>query len=198
MIGIVVLCSDTILNTLIFSSGTGGSGRGSYRVKCILGIVATIIGLFGFLTSLTLRMWRVFRVFTIYTDYLDNQKRALGMKSTQDLEIVKCRQDERTQSAMSAHRRNYQESIETMGTAGSDIFQDDTSQMNKIRDLTESKLIKKGMLCFLPICIFGILAIFFPYVYAFLPVDETELCVCSFYRLIYLGKRNFVILDRPE
>ena len=70
--------------------------------------------------------------------------------------------------------------------------------MNKIRDLTESKLIKKGMLCFLPICIFGILAIFFPYVYAFLPVDETELCVCSFYRLIYLGKRNFVILDRPE
>ena len=69
MIGIVVLCSDSILNTLIFSSSTGGSKN--YRVKCILGIVTTIIGLFGFLTSLSLRMYRVFRVFTIYTKYLD-------------------------------------------------------------------------------------------------------------------------------
>ena len=70
MIGIVVLCSDSILNTLIFSSSTGGSKN--YRVKCILGIVATVIGLFGFLTSLTLRMYRVFKVFDIYKNYLDN------------------------------------------------------------------------------------------------------------------------------
>lgn len=44
------------------------------------------------------------------------------MKSTQDLEIVKMRHNERTASAMSAHRRNYQESIETLSTVGSDIF----------------------------------------------------------------------------
>ena len=105
MIGIFVLCSDSILNTLIFSSSTGGSKN--YRVKCILGIVATVIGLFGFLTSLTLRMYRVYKVFEIYKNYLDNQKKALGMKSSQDLEIVKMKRDERTMSAMSAHRRNY-------------------------------------------------------------------------------------------
>ena len=105
MIGIFVLCSDSILNTLIFSSSTGGSKN--YRVKCILGIVATVIGLFGFLTSLTLRMYRVYKVFDIYKNYLDNQKKALGMKSSQDLEIVKMKRDERTMSAMSAHRRNY-------------------------------------------------------------------------------------------
>ena len=125
MIGIIVLCSDSILNTLIFSSSTGGSKN--YRVKCILGIVATVIGLFGFLTSLTLRMYRVFKVFDIYKNYLDNQRKALGMKSSQDLDIVKMKRDERTMSAMSAHRRNYQESIETLTTLGSDLFQDDAS-----------------------------------------------------------------------
>ena len=70
--------------------------------------------------------------------------------------------------------------------------------MNQIRDLNEAKLIKKGIFCFFPLLAFGVLAIIYPYVYAFLPVDETELCVCSFYKILADGKRGFVILADPE
>ena len=71
--------------------------------------------------------------------------------------------------------------------------------MNKIRDLDEAKLIRKGLFCFFPLLAFGVLAIFYPYVYAFLPVDETELCVCSFYKILAdKGKGTFLVLNRPE
>ena len=53
------------------------------------------------------------------------------------------------------------------------------------------------MICFVPLAAFGILAIFFPYVYAFLPVDETELCVCSFYKELSCDEDAFFILKGP-
>ena len=62
------------------------------------------------------------------------------------------------------------------------MLQDDSNQMNKIRDLSEARLISKGMIrFFVPIMTLGVLSMIFPYVYAFLPVHESELCVCSFY-----------------
>ena len=69
--------------------------------------------------------------------------------------------------------------------------------MNKIRNLTEAKLIKKGLICFFPVLALGVLAMIYPYVYAFLPVDETELCVCSFYKILADDKRGYVILNDP-
>ena len=70
--------------------------------------------------------------------------------------------------------------------------------MNKIRNLTEAKLIRRGLICFFPVLALGVLAMIYPYVYAFLPVDETELCVCSFYKMLADGKRGYVILEGPE
>ena len=83
IIGLSFLCVDSILNTFIFSSHTKGD---VYQIKCYLGIIATCIGLFGYLMTLVLRMWRVFRVYQIYTEYLDNQKRAIGMRSSTHLD----------------------------------------------------------------------------------------------------------------
>ena len=79
IIGLSFLCIDTILNTIIFSSTKTGD---VYRYKCRLSIVATCLGMFGYLMCLGLRMWRVFKVYQIYNEYLDNQKRALGIKSS--------------------------------------------------------------------------------------------------------------------
>ena len=54
--------------------------------------------------------------------------------------------------------------------------------MKEITKLSEKRIIGVGLLCFqLPILFFGVLAIYFPFVYAFLPVYESEICVCSFY-----------------
>ena len=54
------------------------------------------------------------------------------------------------------------------------------------------------MICFVPLAAFGILAIFFPYVYAFMPVDETELCVCSFYKELSCDPDHYIILKGPS
>ena len=110
IIGLTFLCVDSILNTFIFSAHSNGD---VYAIKCNLGIIATCIGLFGYLMSLVLRMWRVYQVYKIYTEFLDNQKRALGIKSSQHLEIVKKKNADKPTRHLSAHRRNYQESIET-------------------------------------------------------------------------------------
>ena len=53
---------------------------------------------------------------------------------------------------------------------------------------------------FIPIMTLGLMSMIFPYVYAFLPVHESELCVCSFYHQIWKrehgeGGRTFLLLN---
>ena len=66
-------------------------------------------------------------------------------------------------------------------------MRDDTDQMTKIRGLSEGNLILVAMVFFfIPICGIGILSMFFPFVYALMPVHESELCICSFYHQVEL------------
>ena len=39
---------------------------------------------------------------------------------------------------------------------------------------------------FIPVCGIGILSMYFPFVYALMPVHESELCICSFYHQVEL------------
>ena len=85
-------------------------------------------------------------------------------------------------------------------------MQDDTEQMNKIRNLSEGNLFFRGMIFFfLPIIAFGILSMFYPYVYAMMPVHESELCICSFYHQVYEYRqsggevgRKYLFLDGDD
>lgn len=53
-----------------------------------------------------------------------------------------------------------------------------------MNDLKEKKILLKGIIYFfIPVCLFGILAMFFPIVYAIFPVQESEICVCSFFEM---------------
>ena len=63
-----------------------------------------------------------------------------------------------------------------------------------MNDLKESRILCKGMLWFMtPFFAFGILAMFFPSMYAFFPLQESETCICSFYEMQASGDRDFVV-----
>ena len=48
-------------------------------------------------------------------------------------------------------------------------------------DLKESRILLRGILyIFVPIVLFGVLAMFYPVIYTFFPVQESEGCVCNF------------------
>jgi len=50
--------------------------------------------------------------------------------------------------------------------------------------LKENQLIKKGCLFFtLPWAILGLFAGYLPWVYAVMPVHESDLCICGFYQV---------------
>ena len=58
-------------------------------------------------------------------------------------------------------------------------------------DLKESRMICKGLIFFfLPVILFGGLSMFFPVVYAIFPVQESRMCICSFFE--YQGNDNQV------
>ena len=51
----------------------------------------------------------------------------------------------------------------------------------------------KGLLWFFcPFCAFGILAMFFPGMYALFPMQESETCICAFYEMQTQDGRNFL------
>ena len=47
----------------------------------------------------------------------------------------------------------------------------------------------------LPFFILGFLGFFFPYVYAFVPVHEANLCICSFYNKLINQNRHYAIMQ---
>ena len=70
--------------------------------------------------------------------------------------------------------------------------------MEQISKLTEKRIILVGFLCFIaPFVSFAVLAVYFPFVNAFLPVYEAEICVCSFYEEWSQG-RSFLIFNEEN
>ena len=67
--------------------------------------------------------------------------------------------------------------------------------MEQIGKLSEKRIIAVGFVFFfMPFLSFGVLAIYFPFVNAFLPVYESEICVCSFFEEHAAG-RGFLIFN---
>ena len=140
--------------------------------------MTTCLGMYGFLMTLCMRMWRVFRVYTLYTKYLADSKEALIKRySTEPNSPARSHISE-----VEARDRNM-ESHSSLDSSSSDVYmQVDPSEMKEIAKLSEMRIIAVSLLGFmLPVLIFGSLAIYFPYVYAFMPVYESEICVCSFF-----------------
>ena len=66
----------------------------------------------------------------------------------------------------------------------SDLAYGDQDQYREMSELKESRIVFKGLICyFIPFCILGVLAMFFPVFYSLFPVQESEICICSFYRM---------------
>lgn len=62
------------------------------------------------------------------------------------------------------------------------ISVNEETYIKEMMNLREEVLIKKGTLyALLPSTILGILANFYPYVFAFLPSHFTQFCICKFY-----------------
>jgi hypothetical protein len=60
--------------------------------------------------------------------------------------------------------------------------------------LKEKIILRKGLLFyFLPFGLIGVLSMFFPIVYALFPVQESEICVCSFFEMQRSGNKPFII-----
>ena len=64
--------------------------------------------------------------------------------------------------------------------------------------LKEEEIIKKALLLQLPWIAVGILACFFPYVYAVVPSSQGITCICSFYDTMYRDKHDYLAMHRGE
>ncbi len=83
---------------------------------------------------------------------------------------------------MGNFKKKYDDSISSAGVYSELNFANDEFQ--EMNDLKEKKILLKGIIYFfIPVCLFGILAMFFPIVYAIFPVQESEICVCSFFEM---------------
>ena len=74
----------------------------------------------------------------------------------------------------------------------------DNSNFLKLGDLKEHRILLKSLIVFLPLAFFGLLAIFFPVLYAIFPVQESELCVCSFWTMYDNESAAFLIDPTPK
>ena len=63
-----------------------------------------------------------------------------------------------------------------------------------MKDLREKTILCKGLLYFfIPIIIFGTFSVFYPGVYAIFPVQESAICICSFFEIQINGNGNWVL-----
>ena len=75
-----------------------------------------------------------------------------------------------------SHERKFNESISSANVYKNLAFNDKKSKKDStdFGYLKETTLLLKGLLYYLlPICFFGVLAMFFPSIYAFFPVQES-------------------------
>ena len=71
--------------------------------------------------------------------------------------------------------------------------------MREMQQLREEDLIKRSLLFFLlPMVVIGLLGCRFPYVYAVLPVHETDMCICSFFETMYYDDKSYLLLKTDQ
>lgn len=68
-----------------------------------------------------------------------------------------------------------------------------------MQQLREEVLIRKGLCYFLlPAFLAGVIAIFFPYFFAFLPVHMGNICICSYFNNLACGSPHYLIMKSKE
>ena len=70
-VSLILLGSDCIMNTLIYSGMNVGN---LFHYQCNLGIMTTVLGNFGFMLATALRIHRISKVYNSYLSYLDLQR----------------------------------------------------------------------------------------------------------------------------
>jgi hypothetical protein len=61
------------------------------------------------------------------------------------------------------------------------ILKPEFNYLSKMTSLQENILLSKVFLYNSPLYAIGILGCFYPWIYAFVPVHASEICLCSFY-----------------
>ena len=81
----------------------------------------------------------------------------------------------------SNHEQKYKESTSSASVLSDIAYPNDNKDFLRLTNLKEHVLLKKALLIFSPVILFGVLAMFFPSVYSVFPVQESEICMCSFF-----------------
>ena len=82
---------------------------------------------------------------------------------------------------MDSHELKYKESVSSASVLTELLNPQDNTNFLKLDDMKENKILLRSLYIFIPLLVFGILALFFPIIYAVFPVQESEVCVCSFF-----------------
>lgn len=82
---------------------------------------------------------------------------------------------------MGSHELKYKESVSSASVLTELLNPQDKTNFLKLDDMKENKILLRSLYIFIPLLVFGILALFFPIIYAVFPVQESEVCVCSFF-----------------
>lgn len=73
--------------------------------------------------------------------------------------------------------------VDVTGRDDDEIRRKDMEYIKRMNSFQEKHILSRVALFMSPIQILGILGCFFPWVYAFVPVHASEMCLCSFYNL---------------
>ena len=93
------------------------------------------------------------------------------------------------------HEQKFNESISSATVLSDLTYQGKAYDANylNLNTLKEKRILLRGAAIFLPVCLFGILAMYFPLVYAIFPVEESMVCACSFFEMQRDGDKPFII-----
>ena len=98
----------------------------------------------------------------------------------------------------SNHEQKYKESVSSASMLSDIAYPNEAKDFLRLSNLKEHVLVKKALVLFSPVILFGILAMFFPSVYSVFPVQESEICMCSFFKMQANGDAPFLIDLEPK
>ena len=178
-LGLVCILGDCIMNTYIYAQSNENY---NWKRQCNAGILLTITVFNGTLLIYFVRMYRIFKVFKYYAQYLAMQKEEAEKEfnQTEDLPFSV----EKDFSSVSEVNLLYSRDSRLSARISALSKQQDEERvyLSQMKNCSESYLLRKGCLYFmLPLGMLGILGIFFPYVYVFVPSYDSNECICAFY-----------------
>ena len=183
-LGVLLLCADQIGNTYIYS---GSSEVSHWNHTCNMQIIVTNVFYMGSIMVYFVRMYRIYKVYTCYNRYLQEQTKVEVRRSSS---LIIADSTTSTESILADPRMN-----RPVSQNYNSLKISDKQYIADMMQLKEETLLRKSIQYFLiPSILLGAIGCYFPYVYAMLPGNESDLCVCSFFQAMKSGQRDFPIL----